>query len=110
MSRKRPDRPLRTAARTEARIEARDARQLVRDRERLAALEIGGSRERPIPVSSSSVIEVRVRSLACPQCRGEYRLRDHLAPAPGLREIEVTCVQCGVPRTLWFRLVSDEPN
>ncbi|MGN6104442.1 MAG: hypothetical protein ACTHU0_05005 [Kofleriaceae bacterium] len=103
MGRKRPER-------TARRAQERAARQLVRDRERLAALEVGGSRERPIPVDSAAVVEVRVRSLACPQCGGEYRLRDHRAPASGLRQVTVACTMCGVARDLWFRLVSSEPN
>lgn len=85
-------------------------RKLVRDRERLAALEVGGSPERPIPVDSAAVVEVRVRSLACPQCVGEYKVIDHRAPASGLRQVHVTCTRCGVSRELWFRLVSHEPN
>lgn len=82
----------------------------MRDREKLAALSPGGSRERPIDVDSSAVVEVRVRSLPCPQCEGQYRLVDHRAPASGLREVDVRCTTCGTPRTLWFRLVSSEPN
>ncbi|HVK89097.1 MAG TPA: hypothetical protein VM513_33480 [Kofleriaceae bacterium] len=102
MSKQRP--------RTARRIEERAARKLVRDREKLAALLPGGARERPIEVPSSSVIEVRVESMPCPQCEGRYRLREHEAPAPGLRRVDVTCRNCGAPRSLWFRIVTDEPN
>lgn len=103
MSKKRPER-------TARRVRERAARQLVRDREKLAMLSPGGAREHPIAVASAAVIEVRVRSLACPQCDGAYRLVEHRAPASGLRAVDVTCTQCGAPRTLWFRLVSSEPN
>ena len=96
--------------RTDRRIAERDARKLVRDREKLAALSAGGAREHPISVTSAAVIEVRVRSMQCPQCLGEYRIGDHAAPASGLRELSVRCQLCGTPRTLWFRIVSDEPN
>ncbi|MBS1123302.1 MAG: hypothetical protein H6Q90_5530 [Deltaproteobacteria bacterium] len=102
MAKKRP--------RTERRIDERAARQLVRDREKLAALVAGGSAERPIHVDSASVVEVRVRALACPQCEGEYRLIEHRAPASGLREVSVICNRCHVPRTLWFKLVSRDPS
>ncbi|MBA3818962.1 MAG: hypothetical protein H0X17_08735 [Deltaproteobacteria bacterium] len=103
MAKKRP-------ARTERRTQERAARQRVRDLEKLAALLPGGSATRPIPVDSTSVIEIRVRSLACPLCDGAYQLLEHRAPASGVRAIDVKCSQCGAPRTLWFRLVSNEPN
>lgn len=85
-------------------------RQLVRDRERLAALSPGGSPEHPIEVVSAAVVEVRTRAQACPQCEGMYRMRDHRAPAAGLRAVDVTCQTCGTPRTLWFRLGSADPS
>jgi predicted Zn finger-like uncharacterized protein len=96
--------------RTEQRERERALRKLVRDREKLAALSVGGSEERPIQVTSAAVVEVRVRHLACPQCQGEYRIKDHRAPASGVRTVDVTCQQCGVSRALWFRIVSDEAN
>lgn len=96
--------------RTEQRERARAARKLVRDREKLAGLSVGGSEERPIHVTSAAVVEVRVRHLGCPQCGGEYKLKEHRAPASGLRSADVTCQVCGVSRTLWFRIGSDEAN
>jgi predicted Zn finger-like uncharacterized protein len=84
-------------------------RQLVRDRERLASLSTG-SPARPIAVTSAAVVEVRARALDCPQCEGSYRVHDHRAPASGIRAVEVQCRQCGVGRTLWFRLVDTAPN
>lgn len=103
MGRKRPER-------TERRAKERAARQLVRDREKLAGLVAGGSAERPIEVTSSAVIETRVRSLSCPQCEGEYKILDHRSTGAGMRAVDVRCHTCGTPRTLWFRIVSDEPN
>lgn len=96
--------------RTERRIVERDLRKLVRDREKLAKLSKGGDREHPIEVTSAAVVEVRVNALQCPQCQGEYRVVEHLSPAAGVREVLVRCVMCGTKRTLWFRIVSDEPN
>jgi hypothetical protein len=96
--------------RTEQRERARAMRRLVRDREKLAAMSVGGSEQRPIHVTSASVVEVRIRHLACPQCGGEYRLREHRSPASGIRSVDVTCQLCGVPRTLWFRIVSADAN
>lgn len=96
--------------RTERRIAERDARKLVRDREKLAALSVGGVREHPIVVTSAAVIEVRVNGMPCPQCEGHYRVLEHNALAAHLREVVVRCQQCATARTLWFRIVSDEPN
>jgi predicted Zn finger-like uncharacterized protein len=103
MGRKRPER-------TERRSRERAARRLVRDRERLALLEPGGSAEHPIEVVSPAVIEVRVASLECPQCQGGYILDDHQSGGDGLRVVDVTCRLCHVSRQIWFRLGSPEPN
>jgi hypothetical protein len=96
--------------RTEARERARAMRRLVRDREKLAALSVGGSEDRPIHVTSAAVVEVRVRHLTCPQCDGEYKVREHRAPASGIRSVDVVCQVCGVARILWFRIVSTDAN
>jgi|SRR5580704_2768135 hypothetical protein len=103
MSRKRPER-------TARRADERAARQLVRDRERLAKLSPGGSAEHPIHVDSAAVVEVRTEALPCPQCAGSYRLVEHRSAGVGLRAVDVVCRTCGAPRTLWFRLDSHEPN
>jgi predicted Zn finger-like uncharacterized protein len=85
-------------------------RQLVRDRERLANLTQGGAPSRPIPVVSAAVVEVRAAMQTCPQCDATYRLHDHRAPSPGIRAVDVRCRQCGIARTLWFRLSESAPN
>ncbi len=63
-----------------------------------------------MPIASASVVEVRVRNLACPQCDGQYKVHEHRAPESGIREVAVRCQLCGVARVLWFRLVSVEPS
>jgi hypothetical protein len=103
MGRKRPER-------TARRARERAARQLVRDREKLAGLLPGGSQDRPIVVASSAVIEGRVRATPCAQCEGTYRVGEHRSAGPGLRAVDARCERCHVARTLWFRIVSDEPN
>jgi predicted Zn finger-like uncharacterized protein len=103
MGKKRPERTARRKA-------ERDARQLVRDRERLAALEPGGAAERPIEVGSSAVIEVRARAQRCPQCDGAYQIEDHQAPSASLRVVAVRCQRCGTPRKLWFRISPSGPS
>jgi hypothetical protein len=80
------------------------------DRELLASLSPGGSRERPIRVASASVVEVRTSALPCPLCGGSYRLDEHVSLAPGLRRVDVHCRHCSTPRSLWFRIVDREPN
>jgi hypothetical protein len=96
--------------RTARREQERAARRLVRDREKLAALSPGGSEEHPIQVTSAAVVEGRAGATPCVQCEGEYKVREHEAVPSGLRRVEVTCQQCGTRRTLWFRLISDDPN
>ena len=103
MGKKRPDR-------TARRAQERAARDLVHDREKLAALSPGGTRARPMEVGSAAVVEPRINSLACPQCEGRYRVLDHRSVGSGIREVDVRCTTCSTPRTLWFKLVSDEPN
>lgn len=102
MGKKRPER-------TARRQSERAARQLVRDREKLATLSPGGSPERPIAVDSAAVVEVRAQATPCPQCEGELRVGEHRSER-GLRVVAVTCTRCHVKRELWFRLVSSEPN
>ena len=80
------------------------------DRELLASLTPGGSRERPIRVTSASVVEVRTSALSCPLCGGSYRLDEHVAPAAGLRRVDVHCRQCSTPRSIWFRIVPIDLN
>ena len=106
MSKKRPERP----DRAERRARERAARSLVRDKEKLARREVGGSEAHPIEVASSAVVEIRVRSMPCPQCDGSYAIVDHRSAGHGIRPVDVKCNVCGTPRTLWFRIVEDEPN
>ena len=89
---------------------ARAARQLVRDREKLAVLTPGGSAERPLAVPSAAVVEIRACATPCAQCEGVYRVVEHRAPSSGLRSVDVQCQRCRVKRTLWFRITSDDPN
>jgi hypothetical protein len=103
VGKKRPER-------TERRVRERAARGLVRDRERLAALEPGGSAERPLAIDTPAVIDPRVGSMRCPQCGGEYQIKEHAAPQAGLRRVDVTCRLCHVSRSIWFRLSSSAAN
>src|SRR3954447_13241618 len=91
--------------RTDRRVRERAARQLVRDRQKLAALERGGAADRPIEVPSTSVIPVRARSMPCPLCGGTLRIDDESAESRDgrlLHAAHVSCASCAVARTLWF--------
>ena len=81
-----------------------------RAREQLASLQPGGSSSRTIEVASAAVIEPRAATMPCPHCGGLYRIQEHTRPVPGLRKVDVTCRQCSTARSLWFRIVVDEPN
>jgi len=85
--------------------------KLVHAREKLATLEPGGAPSRPIDVPSASVVEAHARSRPCPQCDGVLRVDEHVVAeqATGrLRAVHATCVQCGAPRILYFRIA--QPN
>jgi hypothetical protein len=89
------------------------ARAQVRERERLAALLPGGAPDRPIEVASAAVVEVRARSIPCPQCGGELDVGEHGATThdgDALRVVDARCRRCGAPRTLYFRLTVALPN
>lgn len=99
----------RRPSRAERRALERDARKLVREKQKLAKLEAGGSPERPISVASASVIEVHAASLQCPLCEGSFKIDEHAARNVGgkmLREVTVTCLICQVSRSLWFSISS----
>ena len=79
-------------ARTLRRNLARAADKLGDQRERLAALEAGGSPERPLEVVSSAVIEVRALRDRCLRCDGRGVLvadRGRTRAASGQGELRV---------------------
>lgn len=92
---------------------ARDAERLLGARERLFALEPGGTPENAIEVQSPSVIEVHATRHECPRCAGRLLVLEQAAvtrEGQRLREARLVCRDCGVPRSMWFRLVSPSPN
>ena len=98
----RPPRP-----RRKRREHERALRDQVRLREKVAAGLPGGSAERPIDVSSASVVEGKARATPCIQCEGDLELRGDRAVSTArglLREIALACRRCHAPRTLWFRI------
>lgn len=105
MSKKRP--------RTERRERERALEKLARDRARLAALEPGGSAERPIELESASQVEPHARSLRCTRCEAEMRVEEHVARTVGehrLRLARLVCPRCGTRREAWFCLAPELPS
>lgn len=99
--------------RTARRLSDRAMRKLVRDREKLAELEAGGSPERPIVVPTSAVIEGRARSTACVQCEGQLDVVELSATTwegEPRRIAHVRCRQCHVARDLWYRITPSLPS
>jgi hypothetical protein len=99
--------------RTERRERERAHRKIVRDKQRLAELSVGGAPERPIEVASSSVIDGRARSMRCPLCDGALRLDEQTAEkvhGRSLRAAHMTCAGCGIKRVLWFHIGSSLPS
>ena len=83
----------------------------VQRRERLARLQRGASIDRPIPVVSASVIEIRAaNAMPCPLCAGQYRILEHTRPVASVRQVDVECRFCGTPRSLYFTIVEPATN
>lgn len=90
--------------RTERREAERAAKKLARARLKLAVHEPGGSPDRPIEVTSASVIEVHAKGTPCAAC-GEHgvRVEEHEA-REGLRIVDVLCPRCGARRDVFYRI------
>ena len=96
-----------SSARGLRRARAREQAELVRDQERLALLQPGGSPERPLPVESSAQVDVIASATPCPLCGGTLRLVEHAAEVRSgirLRIARLACTRCRTPRVLYFRL------
>lgn len=92
---------------------ARKTAAFIRDADRLAQLETGGTPERPIDLASASEVEVHARSMPCPRCGGELRVEEHLAETFGgarLRVARVVCSDCHARRSIYFRLGATLPS
>lgn len=94
--------------RTKRREVMRGLEKLADARTKLAALEPGGTPERPLEVDAASQIEGRAESMACLRCEGELRVFEHRSivhpKVGGLREVELACKACGQHRTVWYRV------
>jgi hypothetical protein len=101
-------------ARTERRRIERDAVKLARTRTKLASLEPGGAADRPIELTSASVVEVYASSLACVACGASgVRVEEHVAVTVGQRPLRIArtiCPRCGVRRDVYFRIATTLPS
>lgn len=97
---KKPPRP-----RAARRAAAQANRRAVDRVQKLGTQLPGGAPERPLRVTSASVVEVRARATRCLVCDGELVLRAHVSESDGpgdLRRVELACRACGRVRHLWF--------
>jgi hypothetical protein len=107
-------------ARTERREAARDAAKTAQARMKLAALEPGGAPDRPIEVTSASIIEPHASSMPCAACGNSgVRVDEHVAktiegkdgePARRLRVVHAVCPRCGTRREIYFRIGTALPS
>ena len=99
--------------RVERRAAQRAVSKLQSARERLFQLEVGGSAERPLSITSAAVVETHAESVPCPRCEGRQQVAEHVAVTVAgarLREARLICRQCGTRRSLWFRISDVRPN
>ncbi|HEX5661093.1 MAG TPA: hypothetical protein VFX59_28070 [Polyangiales bacterium] len=108
MAKKKTGRP-----RTEERESARQRQKLYEARAKLALLEPGGSAERPLDVSSASVVESRAEAEPCLRCNQPMRAADHTTAESAnglLRRVKLQCRDCGATRELYLRIVGSYLN
>ena len=106
--------------RTERREAARDEAKLAHVRMKLAGLVPGGAPDRPIEVTSASIVEPHASSMTCAACGNlGVRVEEHVAqtlpgagsePARRLRVVHVLCQRCGTRRELYFRIGTVLPS
>jgi hypothetical protein len=98
--------------------------KLAEARARLARLEAGGAPDRPIEVTSASVVEIHGAALECTGCGADgTRVEEHVAitvsgregglqegESRTLRVARTRCPRCGVRRDVYFRLGTPLPS
>ena len=99
--------------RAERRERGRVMSKDIEARQKLARMEAGGAPERPIEVTSASLVEVLAASVQCPLCGARLRIEEHAAVTierARLRVVRAVCTQCSAPRSLYFRISASLPN
>jgi hypothetical protein len=105
--------PKKPSDRATRRAAERASDKLLRERERLAALDAGGGADHPIEVASASLVEPRATSLPCLRCDGTSRVDEHIALVVGerrLRLVRLACPRCGARREVYFRIGTPLPS
>ena len=100
-------------SRPERRSRARQTAKDLRDRQRLALLEPGGTPERPIEVVTASLVEPKARAQPCVACGRTVRVDDHTAETIDghpLRLAHTACPTCGLTRRVYFAIHPDLAN
>lgn len=100
-------------SRTLRREADRTEKKLLEARMTLSRLEPGGSAERPIEVSTASLVEPTARDMPCPACGGSVRVLDHTAETIGgrrLRVAKVDCARCGTCVLRYFTIAEPRLN
>jgi hypothetical protein len=112
VAKKKAPRPRTLARQHDAELE-RTRKKLYEGRLKLAALDQGGSPERPLDVSSASVVESRAEAEPCLRCGLPMKTAEHTtASGPNglLRLVRLSCRSCGADRTMYLRIVSSYLN
>ena len=113
MSKKKP---AQASARALRRERDRAVVKLAEARIKLSRMEAGGATDRPIEVTSASVIEPHALSLGCAACgeTSSTRVEEHAAittpDGKPLRVARMRCSRCGVRHEIWFRIGSPLPS
>ncbi len=100
-------------SRPERRLLARQTAKDLRDRQRLALLEPGGTPARPIEVVTASLVEPKARAQPCIACGANVRVDDHTATTIDghpLRLAHIACLTCGLTRVVYFAIHPDLAN
>ncbi len=94
-------------ARAARREKQRKFEKAVAALDKLAISGPGGTPERAIAVTSSTLVELRARAIPCPLCGGTMDMGDHAAvfhAAVQLRRVAVMCRGCHKGRDLYFSI------
>jgi hypothetical protein len=88
-------------------------RAIADERKKLAALEPGGSPERPLQVTTAATVESRARARGCVHCDGAMQVLAHDSETVGdrrLRRVTLRCKQCQSERLVWVEIAPALPS
>lgn len=91
----------------------REKEKLASAKEKLAAIEPGGSAKNPREVVSASLVEPRALAERCFACDGELLLVEHQAISIDdrpIRVVKLSCKTCAKARVMYFRVSSALSN